>query len=377
MKMKRLLVAAVALLGSVTLSGCGDLIAQLEQGLRDAAFNAILDEALQNGGTAALVRAGEPVSLAVTDPTSPIYGAKVEIPADGLPAGVTEAVLSLMHLQQLSLPDALVQLGAGVEISLVSFPQLAPITLTIPARATVPYGADVSDTTGLQVGHWDRGVNDWVFLANTAFGAGVVTGDTVTFSPFAAVASAPTETEEPVYTVTVTDATGVLCEEVYAAGEVTGSVTMYPFSAYSGELRGDQLDLSLYAEGSRILYIAKDWSVYIDGGLNGTETTPAGDVENAYYEQQTETCGTFSVWDDTPTNAPAITLSDWQQASVSSETCADNIEESCDTYTGSLTVSISQTQRVWNDNEDEGWATISLSVEVSAVNQVNQPVVLK
>ena len=75
--------------------GCGadKVVDDAKDAAVKAAFESIKNAAEANGGTAAIVD-GE-TTIEVTDPASPIAGAKVFVPAGAIPAGVDNAAISM------------------------------------------------------------------------------------------------------------------------------------------------------------------------------------------------------------------------------------------------------------------------------------------
>lgn len=186
------------------LAGCGlaDKIKdQLDDLLDDVqiAFDTVKGSAKAAGGDAMLVTAGEAALLEITDETSPIYGASVELPADALPAGVTQAVVSIVpgNISGAGLQTAAAAAsseytasGPAIEIALQTLPKLETIQPAVECKVTVPLkdveaGLDTEVTAA--VGHF-TGSDTFELLTSTVNTAGDrVSANTPSFSPFAAV----------------------------------------------------------------------------------------------------------------------------------------------------------------------------------------------
>lgn len=189
---KLLLITALA-----TMSACSGIIDDLKTAAQDAAFNAVLDEAKKNGGTAIRVKGGQAATIEITDAASPIKGAAVEIPAGAIPATMKLGVLAVQGSKDFTFPE-LTTVGTGAVAPSFVGPAVLVVLKAIEgefddkllkvAVVRLPYGASVSAEVKdrLYANHILE--NPLTELENSKDEAAKtrVSGETLTFSPFAA-----------------------------------------------------------------------------------------------------------------------------------------------------------------------------------------------
>ncbi len=305
--------SALALVALIGLTGCGDLVSAIQDGIRQAAIDAVLAEVQQQGGTALVVKAGEEATVAVSDATSPIYGTKLVLPADALPLGVNEAIVSMANLPGFVTNDpAWLLEGPGVDIQVRALPSLQPVTLATDATVFLPYFEDVTDTAGLVLGH--LGQSGWEVLGGQELHEdGTLSGLTRSFSPFAVLRAAPdtpTEPTDPVdpgdgnnggtqsFTYKVTDTTGVLCEgEIASPPAPVGATFRYyyitggnyiNYAFYTDDVR---VSLELYGQQNTTAVSTEKTITAYDSILHDyssvnfeVKCTPEGGAETSYAE---------------------------------------------------------------------------------------------
>ncbi len=189
----RILFASLLLVAAVA---CSELI----KGLTDAAAQLAIDAVKANGGVAGIVSAGQPFELKFEDESSPLFGTQVNIPADGLPEDVDSAILSIEQSDfQPPDPDIQRPIGPPAEIRLRAWRNeldgFSEERIALRRQATVQMPYDVTQVAADQVsnvelGH-QMGTEDTamtILVGSTADpAAGLVSGQTETFSPFQAI----------------------------------------------------------------------------------------------------------------------------------------------------------------------------------------------
>jgi hypothetical protein len=350
--------AAVA--AGFLLAGCGieaafdDFVA----GVQAELLQGVIDGAKANDGDAVVFSPADGADLAISE--GPIAGARVVIPANALPAGVTSAVLAIYHDASYAVPGT-EQVGAGpaVQVTLQSVPSLETIaSLTTDATVTAPYGDAVStetDEADVALGH-DVGGTLEVIDGETDTEAGLVSGGTTTFSPFLAVLPAPVidETPEPVvFAYTVTDTGGVLCEGSLLEAAVSAT---FESTIQSAGISDTWLDIWLDDTAGTSFNLSGGWfsaPVLLNGPTALTEATSWNvDVVN---------CG----GNDYMFDAIAVTgtMSNWSESSALQQTdCGQTDDQSCLRHVGAADASIA-TDAVVNTTQDV-YLTIQFDGEV-------------
>ncbi len=136
---------------SASISACGiaelvndieEQVADVVSELEDSVLAGLEDEAKAKGGTAAKWAADEEFSLEVSDSSSSIAGATLLVPANALPNGVTQAIAIIEPAAAGALTDTGIDyfaMGPAVEIRVLSYPEMVPVTLVEDSSVYVPY----------------------------------------------------------------------------------------------------------------------------------------------------------------------------------------------------------------------------------------------
>lgn len=182
--------------------GCESLIKAIADKIAEALIAAI--EA--DGGKAILVKPGQAFSLEIDDPNNPLYGTKVDLPADALPETIESALLSIERSNYDRSTEGQRRVGVPAEIRLrpyvperEEFSDAADDRITLRTEATVrvPYAVtqvEENEVTSVVVGHLVSPDDvSLTVLPDTVVDSelGRVSGGTLTFSPFMAIVLAP------------------------------------------------------------------------------------------------------------------------------------------------------------------------------------------
>ncbi len=160
----------------------------------DRVFEDLDHAAYERGGIARRILAGEDVAVAVTDPTSPIYGAGVSFPAEAVPSGIREFAVIVVPLANFALDTSTyTQAGPGVEIAVLTLPEQAPVQMQQAARVALPVATSVAagDEAILAAGHRQAA---WTLLTPRVLARNprTIGGDTESFGAFVALLDRPT-----------------------------------------------------------------------------------------------------------------------------------------------------------------------------------------
>ena len=324
------LALTVVLLG---LTGCGDIVGDIQRGLEQAGkefvFDALVERAESNGGTAKLLQPGEEFILEITDEESPIFGTKIIIPADGLPSRVTEAVLAAYHMDGFELTENVDYSLQGpvvrVELQDLTTDQVGEtITLDNDATVLIPHGVSV-DPTGLVLGHLKVADRESSTLSQNweAMETAIDTerprieGKTKEFGSFAALGDA--DALDPlVYSYVVKDVSDeVLCEGNMANSVILDGQIIDEFSTTVS------LDVDAGGDGDYSLTLTYD----------GHQTEFPHTAITAM--SQSLTCGGLTYTsDDIPANSNfEFQTDEWEVEESAPETCGAN-DTPCTILTG-------------------------------------------
>ena len=328
----------------VGLTGCGDVVGDIQRGLEQAGkqfvFDSLVSQAESNDGTAKLVQPGEEFILEITE--GPISGTKVVIPADGLPSGVTEAVLAAYHLKdfQLSSDSDYAFQGPAVQIQLQNLTTDSvgeAIELAEAATVYIPFTTE-DDTIELSLGELEDTQTlsqNWKIHEEATQDeeeSRLVTETTELPSktpfPFAVLSDAPEEAVL-VYSYSVSHETdGIVC-----SGEIADSVSAANAIENNNE---DSHALDISGDGDSF-----SLSLVYEVGDNADEI-PYSDITDA---SQVLTCGTDSFESTALPSEEDFTLtySDWETTDESAETTCGDDSTPCTTLTGDATISFATT----------------------------------
>ena len=177
----------------ISIMACEDTLRKLADQISDEVVNAAIAEVENQGGAAAMVSAGEALTLEVAG-DSEIAGTKVVIPAGAIPSTVKNAWLQIVPAGTLTItfPTAR-RIGPAALIDLYEFSTNADITLTKDATVTVVISDSMAgevEPADVGVGHLESSTaTDVTILAGASLDTDklLVSGKTKTFSPFMAV----------------------------------------------------------------------------------------------------------------------------------------------------------------------------------------------
>lgn len=318
----------------------------------------MIDGAKAKDGDAIVFAAADGADLAISG--GPIAGARVVIPPNALPDGVTTAVLAVFHDASYTVPGT-EQVGAGpaVQVTLQSVPSLETIaSLITDATVTVPYGDAVSTTTdeaNVALGH-DVGGTLEVIDGETDTEAELVSGGTRIFSPFLVVLPAPGEdviVEQPVFSYAVTDAGGVICEGSVLEAAVAAT---FESTIQAAGISDTWLDIWLDDSAGASFHVDGSWffkPVLLDGPTALTEATN--------WNVEVSNCaGNDYVFDAI---AVTGTMSNWSEStSQAASDCGLTDDQSCIRHVGAADAVIA-TDAVVNTTQD-AYLTIEFDGEV-------------
>lgn len=339
MKFSRVLAPVVAgfLMSACSISSVFEAIVD---DLQAQALQSIIDNAKANEGDAVVFKAADGADLTIA--SGSIAGARVVIPANALPEGVDEAVLAISYDGLYAVPGTeYVAGGNTVQVTLQVVPTLEDVgELVTDATVYVPFGDAVStaeDEAAVGLGH-DVGGTIEIITAEVDLDAGLVSGGTTTFSPFLAVLPAPEELPQDVvvYTYSVTDASGTLCE-----GSVLESAMAATFEStiQTAAIADTWVDLWLDDTAGASVYIMGGWfaaPVLLDGPASMTEVTWNIDVTN---------CGGSDYMFD----AVAVegTMSNWVESDAQAQAdCGQTNDQACTRHVGMADAAISTSAAV-------------------------------
>lgn len=303
----------MASLACAFFAGCGiaDKLTDRVDDLADdvkLALDSVKDNAKAAGGDAALVTAGDAATLEITDETSAIYGAAVELPADALPDGVTQAVVSIVPgdisgagLQTAAAADSSEYTASGpaVEILLQSLPALETIQPAVEAKVAVPLvGVEgVTAEVTAAVGHF-TGSDTFELLESTINGDGDrASANTPSFSPFAAVRRVVVAPPAPTaalfaYAITEFGDGSQLCAGTIDLNATPASVT-YTVSP-NAVFPQDTMEIFV-SDGNTTFYYRAQSNVYDNAGLPASTPLDPAFGESGRYITYRLTCGDVTV----------------------------------------------------------------------------------
>lgn len=235
-------------------SACGNLVNQIVDEAKNAAFDEVLQEAQREGGAAVRIQAGKPARLEVLDASSPIRGTFVDIPGGAIPDGVKDGALLVKHMKDFRLPQFSVvgfggeptrSAGPTVMIDLRIFEGPDVQQLSQPAIVGLPFANDVSASVQSRLAILHAPINkpfEILRAGKVDPSARIVTSTTISFSPFVAVVQgqAGLVTVPNQLSVKVVKS-GTTCEQTVTINASTASVA----TAYRGDYPNPQFSLSL------------------------------------------------------------------------------------------------------------------------------------
>lgn len=186
------------LLAALALSpACSDVLDQLS--VADEAKQ-LIDEITAEGGAAELLVPGVSAKVWVTDESSPIHGAYLEVPADALGDTDLDVLASVRHSAGYAPPSsAQILEGPGVEVRMFHILSGSDFTPKVAVTVGVPTTAETTDT-GVFLGHQASANATEMTIVETTRIAGVpniVAGSVTSLSPFAAIRVAAPQAVNP------------------------------------------------------------------------------------------------------------------------------------------------------------------------------------
>lgn len=360
----------IALVMSLFLSACSedpiDKIKNLIDTALDDYLSEVAGEAAEAGGAATAVVAGVEAVLEISDTESPLFGTRIVIPADGLPAGITAAVLSVVPAT-VTAPDDFGLVGPAVDIALRDLSEAhADVTLAVAATLTLPYDAQAlvplnADEADAAISHYTG--SQWQSLDTNDRSADRATGETVSFSPFVVmVAYQPTELEQSTnsYSFAVAQAGETICSGELDLDDATVQTRLTYMYHISGLYHADVL---IQQEVGNVLEDRYNtFSEYADTLLDLPLDTVDAEAAAEWVDLSVY-CDDLRIfnWNGEGITNRDVTFSGWETTMTTEGLCGV-AQEPCTIHKGKVRV---QAELAYTDSNDTSFsATASLDVAI-------------